>query len=53
MGKWKCNNCGSVKGVINGICPKCGPTQTTPQDDEAKAEAGIIEEPVEIKPEDK
>lgn len=48
MGKeiqhWKCNTCGDTEGVQNGVCPTCGPTQTTPLSDEAKEEAGIVEE---------
>lgn len=40
--KWKCNNCQKTEKVTNGVCPKCGPTQTTPMDDLAKKEAGIV-----------
>jgi len=43
MSKWKCNYCKETKGVINGVCPNCGPSQTTPQDEEAKKEAGYYE----------
>ena len=43
MAKWKCNTCGATKGVVNGICPTCGPTQTTPVDEEAKKEGGYYE----------
>ena len=43
--KWKCLNCKTTKDVTNGICPKCGPTQTSPEDDEAKVEAGVKEKP--------
>lgn len=43
FGKWACNTCGTVKGVTNGLCPKCGPTQTTPQDESAKILAGVVE----------
>jgi hypothetical protein len=42
MASWKCLNCGSKKGVTNGICPKCGPTQTDPMDYDAKVEAEVI-----------
>lgn len=38
---WKCNTCGKVKGVTNGTCPVCGPTQTTPINEDAKVEAGF------------
>lgn len=38
---WSCNTCGQQEGVENGICPKCGPTQTTPLSDAAKIEAGV------------
>lgn len=41
MAKWKCRFCGETKGTISGICPKCGPTQTLPLDDEARKVAGI------------
>ena len=51
IGIWVCNNCSTVKGVSNGFCPKCGPTQTTPQDESAKALAGLNEE-VETEEED-
>ena len=44
---WKCNACGQTEGVENGVCPKCGPTQTTPLSDEAKKEAGVVEEKAE------
>lgn len=40
---WECNFCGQREGVENGICPKCGPTQTTPLSEEAKKEAGVEE----------
>lgn len=40
---WKCNSCGQTEAVINGVCPKCGPTQTTPISEEAKQEAGFYE----------
>lgn len=40
MAKYKCNNCEETKNVINGICPKCGPTQTTAIDEDAKKESG-------------
>jgi hypothetical protein len=43
-GKWKCNYCGETKNVTNGICPNCGPAQTTPIDDIAKKEAGVLVE---------
>jgi len=43
MANWKCNNCGSKRGVVSGICPKCGPVQTTPMDYDAKVEAEVIE----------
>ncbi len=33
--KWRCKNCGETNNVQNGVCPKCGPTQTKPLDDEA------------------
>lgn len=36
---WKCKVCGLSKGVINGTCPKCGPTQTVPVNDEARRES--------------
>jgi len=39
----ECNYCKETKGVINGVCPNCGPSQTTPQDEEAKKEAGYYE----------
>ena len=38
---WHCNFCGQEEGVTNGICPKCGPTQTTPLSKKAKIEAGM------------
>lgn len=41
LGKWSCNYCGEVAGVQSGICPSCGPTQTTPIDDKAKGIAGV------------
>ncbi len=41
---WKCNTCDQTEGVENGICPKCGPTQTTPISAAAKEEAGVVEE---------
>ncbi|MEO7016229.1 MAG: hypothetical protein ABI067_06770 [Leifsonia sp.] len=41
---WKCNTCGASEGVENGVCPECGPTQTTPVSDTAKKEAGIVTE---------
>ena len=41
-GKWKCIYCGTSKGTINGVCPKCGPSQTQPLDDEARKEAGEV-----------
>ena len=41
LGKWKCKFCLTEEGVINGICPKCGPTQTTPLDKQARKIAGI------------
>lgn len=41
---WKCDFCGQEEGVENGVCPKCGPTQTTPISKEAKIEAGLNEE---------
>ena len=41
MAKWKCLFCGETKEVINGVCPKCGPTQTIPMDEEAKQEGGF------------
>ncbi len=37
---WRCNFCGQTEGVTNGICPNCGPAQTTPLNDEAKRIAG-------------
>ncbi|MGH7204518.1 MAG: hypothetical protein ACREHC_08835 [Candidatus Levyibacteriota bacterium] len=40
---WSCNVCGTTEGVENGICPTCGPTQTTPISDSAKEEAGVAE----------
>lgn len=40
-GQWQCNNCGMRDGVVNGVCPKCGPTQTTPTDDIAMVIAGV------------
>ncbi len=40
---WKCNQCGADKDVKNGVCKKCGPTQTTPIDAEAKEAAGIVD----------
>lgn len=45
---FKCNNCGETEGVINGICPSCGPTQTTPVSEEAKQEAGFYVAQAEI-----
>lgn len=42
-GQWKCNRCNSTKGVTNGECPKCGPTQTTPVDEDAKHLGGFYE----------
>lgn len=41
MAKYKCNNCGETKNVLNGVCPKCGPTQTMPMDEDAKKETGF------------
>ena len=41
VAKWKCNYCGETEGVISGVCPNCGPTQTYPVDDLAKEEAGV------------
>ncbi len=41
LGKWRCNFCSEEENVINGVCPKCGPTQTTPLDDVAKKRAGV------------
>lgn len=42
-GQWRCNRCNSTKGVTNGECPKCGPTQTTPVDEDAKHLGGFYE----------
>lgn len=42
-GQWRCNNCNSTKGVTNGLCPKCGPTQTVPLDEDAKKLSGFYE----------
>jgi len=42
LGQWQCNTCGQTEGVINGVCPTCGPTQTTPVDEVAKTLAGAI-----------
>lgn len=39
-GQWQCNDCGNTKGVVSGMCKKCGPTQTTPKDDTALVIAG-------------
>jgi predicted ATP-dependent serine protease len=41
MAKWQCNKCKETKGVINGVCGNCGPTQTIPMDTEAKKEGGF------------
>lgn len=41
MAVWKCNKCKKTDGVVNGECPRCNATQTTPVDEEAKREAGI------------
>lgn len=41
MAKWKCKNCGEHDGVENGFCPRCGPQQTLPQDDDAEKEADV------------
>lgn len=41
MAKWRCNFCGTEKGVLNGVCPSCGPSQTTPLDEEAKQAGGF------------
>lgn len=41
LGTWECNYCGDTEGVQNGVCPNCGPSQTTPIDDIAKKEAGL------------
>lgn len=41
---WECNFCGQKEGVENGVCPKCGPSQTTPLSKAAKEEAGVVEE---------
>lgn len=46
LGTWECNYCGDTEGVVNGVCPNCGPSQTKPVDDVAKKEAGVYEEPV-------
>lgn len=43
---WKCNFCGQEEGVVNGVCPVCGPSQTTPVSDEAKKEAGVDAESI-------
>ena len=40
MGKWRCKSCGQTKHVLNGVCPTCGPTQTTAIDESAKQESG-------------
>jgi predicted ATP-dependent serine protease len=49
FGKWRCNNCGTSKGVINGVCSNCGPIQTTPVDEVAKDLAGFAEAEAEKK----
>lgn len=49
---WECNFCGQKEGVISGICPKCGPTQTTPLSLAAKKEAGMWVEPEAEQPND-
>lgn len=41
--KWECNRCRDTEGVINGICPTCGPTQTMPINKEAKKIAKVKE----------
>lgn len=45
LGKWSCNSCGETKHVTNGVCPNCGPVQTTPVDEVAQKIAGTYEEP--------
>ena len=40
---FKCNVCGSKKGVVSGFCPKDGPVQTTPLDYDAKVASEAIE----------
>lgn len=49
QGQWKCNTCNSTKGVSNGVCPKCGPTQTVPVDEQAKKLGGFYEAEAEKK----
>lgn len=41
MAKWQCLKCKETKGVINGVCGNCGPTQTLAIDEEAKKEGGF------------
>jgi hypothetical protein len=43
LGTWECNQCGESDGVINGVCPNCGPTQTRPIDKKAELIAGVPE----------
>lgn len=49
QGQWRCNTCNATKGVTNGVCPKCGPTQTTPLDEVAKELGGFYEAEAEKK----
>lgn len=42
-GEWQCNYCRETEGVQNGLCPTCGPSQTTPVNEVAKKEAGYYE----------
>ena len=49
LGKWKCNICGETEGVLSGICPSCGPSQTTPIDEVAEKIAGVPEAEAELK----
>jgi hypothetical protein len=41
-GLWECNRCGLVENVVNGYCPACGPTQTTPANRDAQLVAGSV-----------
>lgn len=43
LGKWKCITCDESEGVINGVCPNCGPTQTLPIDAQSEKIAKVAE----------
>lgn len=39
--QWLCLQCNQEDGVVNGMCRRCGPTKTKPQDEEAQKEANV------------